>query len=132
MPRPSWTASCITGMTGMWYHAQLLLIEMRVSLTFCLNWLQTEIFLISVSHVTRITGLRHCLGDLSFSILRSSLVSSFQTVYFMGFITLSRGTSFLFFFKSHLTNLKVLLVHSVLGPRVLSVLQWVVQFYTVS
>jgi hypothetical protein len=47
---------CIAGMAGM-YHCDLLLVEMRVSQTFCPQWPQTIILQISTSQATRITNV---------------------------------------------------------------------------
>jgi uncharacterized protein (UPF0212 family) len=56
---PSIGASHVVGMTGMYHHTQLLLVEVEVSWTFCPNCSQTSVFPTSTSWVVRITGLNH-------------------------------------------------------------------------
>jgi hypothetical protein len=45
-------------MTGMCHCAQLL-VEMGVSLTFCLDWAGTMTLLVSASQIGRIIGMSH-------------------------------------------------------------------------
>jgi hypothetical protein len=54
MPRLAWIrsaidTSCVTGMTGVYHHAQLLLVEMGVSWTFCSDCPWTMVLLIATS-----------------------------------------------------------------------------------
>jgi hypothetical protein len=52
------SSSSVVGITGM-CHCTQLLVEIRVSRTFCLGWLQTSICWISASQIARITGMNH-------------------------------------------------------------------------
>jgi hypothetical protein len=52
-------ASCMTGMTDINHCARLIYWD-NILLTFCLDWPQTVILLLSASQVAGITGVSHC------------------------------------------------------------------------
>jgi hypothetical protein len=66
MPRLAWTkllfmlCSLQSWEDSICLHAQLLVIEMWILRTFCLDWPQTLILLISAFQVARITDLSYC------------------------------------------------------------------------
>jgi hypothetical protein len=82
-------ASCLAGMTGIHYHAQLLLVEMGSPKLFCPDWLQIMIlYPISTSQVVRMTGLNHRAWE------EQKLLSHSINLFFFHIIVL-----FLFFIR---------------------------------
>jgi hypothetical protein len=57
------TVSIEAGMTDTHYNIQLLLVEMGISLHFCLSWPQTAMLQISASWVAGITGMATVPGS---------------------------------------------------------------------
>jgi hypothetical protein len=58
---PPTSASHLAGVIGM-HHDDCLVLQNRVSINFCLDWLWTKIFPISTSQVVVIMGMRHSSG----------------------------------------------------------------------
>jgi hypothetical protein len=46
-------------MTGVYHHAQFLLVKMGVWLAFCQGWIQTAVLQISTSQESKVTGVSH-------------------------------------------------------------------------